>query len=161
MPTNTNLQELYRRRYCTVKLFETVNSTQKHAEHNLQKCHSFFPIQIYMYCFLCNKGQQYSYRTLSSCRNNQDDFMNKFSGFQAIKAKPCFLQDFTEENVTMPCREHHCIHSRTSWHNTYIRDGVVPSFITYLKLRFLKWKWTSTIPVVFTLVLRISCSVGM
>lgn len=31
---------------------------------------------------------------------------------------------------------------------------------TYLKLRFLKEKWTSTIPVVFTRVLRISCSVG-
>ena len=32
--------------------------------------------------------------------------------------------------------------------------------LTHLKLRFLKEKWTSTIPVVLTLVRRISCSVG-
>ena len=32
---------------------------------------------------------------------------------------------------------------------------------TYLKFKFLKWKWTSTIPVVLTRVLSISCSVGM
>ena len=32
--------------------------------------------------------------------------------------------------------------------------------ITYLKFRFLKEKWTSTIPVVLTLVLKMSCSVG-
>lgn len=32
---------------------------------------------------------------------------------------------------------------------------------TYLKFKFLKWKCTSTIPVVFTRVLSISCSVGM
>lgn len=32
--------------------------------------------------------------------------------------------------------------------------------ITYLKLRFLKEKWTSTMPVVLTRVLKISCSVG-
>ena len=31
---------------------------------------------------------------------------------------------------------------------------------TYLKFRFLKEKWTSTIPVVLTLVLKMSCSVG-
>jgi len=32
---------------------------------------------------------------------------------------------------------------------------------TYLKLRFLKWKCTSTMPVVLTRVRSISCSVGM
>jgi hypothetical protein len=31
---------------------------------------------------------------------------------------------------------------------------------THLKLRFLKEKWTSTMPVVLTRVRRISCSVG-
>ena len=31
---------------------------------------------------------------------------------------------------------------------------------TYLKFRFLKEKWTSTIPVVLTRVLKMSCSVG-
>jgi len=32
--------------------------------------------------------------------------------------------------------------------------------VTHLKLRFLKLKWTSTIPVVLTLVRKMSCSVG-
>lgn len=43
--------------------------------------------------------------------------------------------------------------------NFYIT--LLPQTLTHLKWRSLKVKWVSTIPVVLTLVLNTSCSVGM
>ncbi len=42
----------------------------------------------------------------------------------------------------------------------FFRSDRCPPTSNSLKLRFLKEKWTSTIPVVFTRVRRMSCSVG-
>ena len=42
----------------------------------------------------------------------------------------------------------------------FFRSDLCPPTSKSLKLRFLKEKCTSTMPVVFTLVLRMSCSVG-
>ena len=44
--------------------------------------------------------------------------------------------------------------------NDFIEKALIFPLCAYLKLRFLNEKWTSTIPVVLTLVLRMSCSVG-
>jgi len=41
-----------------------------------------------------------------------------------------------------------------------LADGYKEDRGTYLKFRFLNEKWTSTIPVVLTLVRKMSCSVG-
>merc|ERR1712001_291484 len=49
--------------------------------------------------------------------------------------------------------------SSKQWIHFFLSD-LWPPTSNSLKLRFLNEKWTSTIPVVLTLVLRMSCSVG-
>ena len=104
-----------------------------------------------------------SKEVVSFGRGSKDGRMKRMNGIFRLK---CF-QDFTVVSSScstwsysdMATQKMMAVTSSKQWIH-FFRSDLWPPTSKSLKLRFLKEKWTSTMPVVFTLVLRMSCSVG-